>query len=66
MNQTEIFIVGQALWDFFLIIVACGFTAYGLVLLLLVWSDEPLNPESDNLFTRLILRCRTLRDLNRK
>jgi hypothetical protein len=61
MTQTELFIVLQTLWDFFLIVLACGICCYWTVFLLLVWNDEPLDPEAKDLTTNLILKCRALR-----
>ena len=61
MTQTEIFIVAQTLWDFFLIVVGCGIACWWLTFWLMVWSDEPLCTETNNLSTKLILKCRELR-----
>ena len=51
MTQTEIFIVLQTLWDFFLIILACGITCYWWVFWLLVYNDEPLSTENMDIIT---------------
>jgi len=64
MTQTEFFIAMQSLWDLLLVVLACTITGYISVLILFVWSDEPLN--HDDFFTRLVLRCRRLRDSNKK
>ncbi len=61
MTQAEIFIVLQTLWDVFLVVLGCGITCYWMVFWLLVLNDEPLNPERDDLFTKLILKARALR-----
>ena len=62
MTQTEIFIVLQTLWDFFLIVLACGITCYWWVFWLLVYNDEPLNLENNDITTKLILKCRKLKN----
>ncbi len=66
MTNAEIFIVLQTIWDVFLIALACGVTCYWLTFWLLVLNDEPLNPNADDLMTKLILRCRELRTSNKK
>jgi len=62
MTQTEIFIVLQTLWDFFLIILACGIGCWWLTFWLLVYNDEPLCNETDSLSVKLILKCRELKN----
>ena len=61
MQVNEIFIVLQALWDFFLICLATGVCAYWITFLVFVWNDEPLNHADKSLFTQLILKCRKIR-----
>ncbi len=62
MTQTEIFIVLQTLWDFFLIVLACGITCYWWMFWLMVYNDEPLNLENNDITTKLILKCRQLKN----
>jgi len=62
MTQTEIFIVLQTLWDLFLIVLACGITCYWWSFWLLVYNNEPLNAENGDITTKLILKCRQLKN----
>lgn len=61
MTQNEIFIVLQTLWDFFLIVLACGISAYWIAFWLLLFDKAPLNPERTDLFAKGILFFRNLR-----
>ena len=62
MTQAETFIILQTLWDFFLIVLACGISCYWIVFWLLVFNDVPLNPERNDMFAKLILRLRELKN----
>ena len=66
MTNAETFIVLQTLWDVFLIVLACGVTCYWFTFWLLVLNDEPLNPNADDLMTKMILKCRELRGQKEK
>ena len=62
MTNAETFIVLKTLWDVFLIILACGIACYWWVFWLLVYNDEPLNTGCNSRTTKLILRCRELKN----
>ena len=62
MTQAETFIVLQTLWDFFLIVLGCGIACYWIAFWLLLFDKAPLNPERNDIFAKLILRFRELKN----